>query len=160
MRERLQLLRAEIRSDRAAFAAQLAVLRGLVLVDQAPSPGDVAQAALALHHAYGAIEGLLARIARTLDGAVPVGPDWHQGLLLAMSLEIDETRPAVLSAPTRDGLRALLGFRHFLRHGYSIALDARRLEALRQQALALPSSLDVDLDAFDGFLRTLAARST
>lgn len=145
-------LRAEIASDLTAFAELVASTAALGL-DAKSSQGDLAAAALALHHAYTAVEALLERISRTLEGTLPLGADWHQALLEGAVLEIQNVRPAVISRPTADLLRHLLGFRHFVRHGYRTKLEGGRLAELRTFAQRALPLLQQELAAFDGFLR-------
>lgn len=73
MSPRLQRLRAEIASDLEAFRARVNELSALPPLASAGRP-QLAEAAVALHHAYGAVEAALTRIARAvaaleLDGA-------------------------------------------------------------------------------------------
>jgi hypothetical protein len=89
-------------------------------------PGALAQAAVALHHGYGAIESALERVARSIEGSLPTGRDWH------------------------------LAFRHFFRHAYAVSLEAPRLDALRSDMLALRALLERDLDALDEHLARVA----
>lgn len=155
MRAALERLRARLRADRQAFRDRVSELRGLTI--GAADPAVAAQVAVALHHAYGAVEAALARTARTLEGEVPEGPDWHQALLESMGLEIEGIRPAVLSGDSLQPLRRLLAFRHFFRHAYAVAWDAERLAELRAVVLRLEKPLLRDLDALDQLLRSLAA---
>jgi len=152
----VQRLRAEIRFDRDAFEQRLRELAALPL-----GPGTeaavAAQAAVALHHAYCAIESILVRVARQLEGAIPEGADWHQALLHAAGLELPDVRPAIFSRATVDALRLLLGFRHFFRHGYAVALDPLRLAALSCDLRAAAPLLLTELDRLDGFLGQVAA---
>jgi len=111
----MQRLRAEIASDLQIFAGRVEVLTSLPRLSDAGRP-TLAEAAVALHHAYGAIESALSRIARAIDDGLPEGSEWHQALLHTMSLAIDQVRPAVLGVETRTLLQRLLGFRHFFRH--------------------------------------------
>ena len=83
----LQRLRAEVRFDRDAFEQRLRDL-DLLRLDADATAADAAQAAVAVHHAYCAIESILLRIARQLEGSTPEGPEWHQALLHASGLEI------------------------------------------------------------------------
>jgi hypothetical protein len=160
MKVRLQRLRAEIGSDRAAFEARLAELHRLELASETAAEADLAQAALALHHAYGAVESLLERVSRTIEGSLPEGADWHQALLDSMALEIEDVRPRVLGDQSVGLLRRLLAFRHFLRHAYAVKLDRDRLVGLRDDALALQPHLTADIDQLDSFLSQLAERLT
>lgn len=159
MKARIQRLRAEVKSDRRAFEARVRELRDLDLDAARSSEADLAQAALALHHGYSAVEALLDRLSRTIEGSLPEGPDWHQALLDAMALEIEDVRPRVLADESVGLLRRLLGFRHFLRHAYAVPLDREQLVRLRGDALALAPLLAADLDALDAFLQRLAERA-
>lgn len=151
MSPKLQRLRAEIVGDLRAFKARVGELVPLPILTQS-GRGPLAEAAVALHHAYGAVESAFSRIARSVDDGLPEGPDWHQALLNVMALEIEQVRPAVISTESRDLLQRLLGFRHFFRHAYAVDLDGDRLEHLRQDAMALLPLLESDLAQFDHFL--------
>jgi hypothetical protein len=150
----IQRLRAELRSDRAAWRLRIEELGSLDL-SQATA-GALAQAAVALHHGYGAIESALARVARALEGSLPSGRDWHTALLESMALDIEGVRSRVLSDESLRLLRSLLAFRHFFRHAYAVALEAPRLAALQVEALTLCSPLERDLDALDAALARIA----
>ncbi|MGO8995156.1 MAG: hypothetical protein ACLQVI_17715 [Polyangiaceae bacterium] len=156
MKAQLLRLRAEVASDVAAWTARLGELRGVDL--DAPTPATLAQAAVALHHAYGAVESALTRVARAFDGP-PEGADWHQALLDAMALEIEGLRPAVLSPASVRDARVLLAFRHFFRHAYAATWDAERLTSLRATAVALDGPLLADFARLDLLLRDLAGRA-
>lgn len=155
MNGHVQRLRAEIASDRRALQGHLDELQRLALDQDAPA-GDLARAAVALHHAYGAIESIMTRVARLLEGGAPSGPDWHQELLDSMALAIDGIRPQVLSSETVAALRQLLAFRHFFRHAYSAPLRADRLAVLRDIAEQVRAPIAVELDALDELLRRVA----
>lgn len=151
MSPRLQRLRAEIASDLSTFRARISELAALPPLSTAGRP-TLAEAAVGLHHAYGAIEAALAPIARAVDDGLPEGPEWHQSLLHVMALPIESVRPAVLSRPSLERLQRLLAFRHFFRHAYAVDLDGQRLEALRERAVGLLPVIDDDFARFDGFL--------
>ncbi|WP_373047507.1 hypothetical protein [Vulgatibacter sp.] len=152
---RLQRLRAEVASDRKAALERIDELAGLDIRPDGEA-GELARAAVALHHAYGAVEALLARVARTLGEGEPGGRDWHQELLLSMGLEIEGVRPAVLGTESVRLLRRLLAFRHFFRHAYAVALDPEQLSRLKEDATELRPHLQRDLDRLDAFLARLA----
>jgi len=155
MKGSVQRLRAEIRSDRNAWTQRIDELAQLDLSQ--PEAGALARAAVALHHGYGAVESALERVARALEGSLPTGRDWHVALLESMALDIDGVRPRVLSDESLRRLRSLLAFRHFFRHAYTAVLEAPRLDALREDMLALRGSLQQDLDALDAFLARVAS---
>ena len=150
----LRRLRAEVASDLALFEARIAELA--TLPQLASGGGAPAQAAVALHHAYGAVEAALVRVARVLEGSAPQGADWHQELLTAMGLEIEGVRPRVLGDETIGRLRRLLSFRHFFRHAYGVALDPARLEELRVVAIEVRPLVRRDFEELDRLLRALA----
>jgi len=154
----VERLRTEIRVDRETFSARVAELRGLSL--DAADAAVSAQAAVALHHAYGAVEAAMTRTARVLDGDVPTGPDWHLALLESMGLELEGIRATVLSPASVRLLRKLLAFRHFFRHAYAVSWDLARLRELRTIAVDLEPLLLRDLDTFDAVLRALSASSS
>jgi hypothetical protein len=76
----MQRLRAEIASDLQIFAGRVEVLTSLPQLSDA-GRATLAEAAVALHHTYGAIESALSRIVRAIDDGLPEGSDWHQTLL-------------------------------------------------------------------------------
>jgi hypothetical protein len=97
------------------------------------------------------------RVVRQLEGAIPEGADWHQSLLHSAALELPGVRPVILSRQTVDALRPLLGFRHFFRHGYAVALDPLRLADLSREAQALAPRLLDELGQLDDLLQQVAA---
>lgn len=155
MNPRLQRLRAELAFDRAALERRAGELDGLAL-DPEADPATCAQAAVALHHAYGSVESILLRVARHIDNDLPAGGDWHQELLHDMGLDIEGIRPAVLSRESVAALRELLSFRHFFRHAYAVELEADRLSALRARLRTALPRLLAELDALDRFLADTA----
>ncbi len=155
MNARVQRLRAEIAFDRAVLERRVHELASLKLRDDADA-AVCAQAAVALHHAYGSMESILLRVARHVDGDVPSGGDWHQELLHAMGLAIEGIRPAVLSRESVSALRELLSFRHFFRHAYAVELDAERLSVLRAHLRTALPPLLTELDQLDEFLAAIA----
>lgn len=151
----LHVLRLELQSDVRAFAERVAELESLRLGPTTADPNLLARAAVALHHAYGALEAALARIARVF-GTEPSGANWHRALLESMVLEVPGIRPAIVSASTLPALRDLLAFRHFFRHAYSVPLDAARLAHLAQRARSVVATLQQDFDVVDRWLADLA----
>jgi hypothetical protein len=149
-------LRAEIRADRDALAERCSEVEQFSS-DTEPVPAERPGAlALALDRAYTAMESILDRVARTLEGGAPTGADWHRSLLRNASLDIEGVRPAILSAESEPALDELRRFRHFVRHAYAAPLDWPRVRRASQVWLdALPRVQD-DLDAFETFLTKLA----
>jgi hypothetical protein len=151
----IQRLRAEIASDRLAFGERTGELRGLEISLAAPSV--LAQTAMSLHHAYGAVESILVRVALALEGSLPTAADWHVALLETMALDIEGVRPRVLSPESLTVLRRLIGFRRFFRDAYAVPLDPARLSALREDTATLAPVLAADLDRLDAHLARIAA---
>lgn len=154
----LQHLRAEIKFDRESFQNRVAELASIEL-GVGSDAAQCARAAVALHHAYGAIESIMQRIARAIDGEVPAGSDWHQALLHLIGLQIDDIRPAIFSRKTIGALREILSFRQFFRHAYAVELDPRRLAALRRTLTEIAPRLSNELAALDAFLEETATAS-
>ncbi len=150
-------LRAEIRNDRQSLEARLTEIASIGLDEMSAERSLIAQMGVALHHTYGAIESIMVRIAKVIEGSLPEGSDWHQALLADMALDIEGIRPAIIGSETLTHLRRLLAFRHFFRHAYAVDLDAARLLKLKENTLALGPLIRRDLDGLDTFLKDLAA---
>jgi len=146
-------LRAEVRDTRAVVMRRLAEATAVGL----DTASDRARVALALHHAYVALESLLERTIRFFDEGVPTGSDSHRALLHRAGLEVPELRPALLSGRALSAARELLKFRHFLHHDYGADLEAAPLARLQDQATGLAAVLPADLDALDAWLGALSA---
>ena len=155
MNIKIARLRAQVRADRDAANSQIEALAGLDV--GIGDPGEDAQAALALHHAYAAIESIIERCTLAIEGSRPTGPDSHRALLDSAALEIPGVRPPLVSLELVAALKDLRTFRHFLHHAYMAKLDTVRLAELRTAALALRPTLDRDLDALDARLAALAS---
>jgi hypothetical protein len=113
--------------------------------------------ALNLHGFYAGVERLFEEIAREIDDSVPSRSDWHRALLIQMSAEISERRPAVIDRDTRLCLDIYRGFRHVVRNIYTFNLEPGRL---RELVGALPNcyvSLARDLSRFCDFLEQVDA---
>jgi hypothetical protein len=107
------------------------------------------RAAVALPHAYCAIDRILVRVARQLEGSAPEGAVCHQALLHTAGLAVPRVRPALLSRESVGSRRRLLGFRHFFRHGYA--------PAGRTPARGLAPRLLGERDRLDALLAKIAA---
>lgn len=102
---------------------------------------------------YTAVEAVLTRVLRTIDGDVPSGNDWHLELLRASSVEVEDLRPAIVSLEAVPLLRELLGFRHYARHGYDSIPDPARIDALASVVARAQASLETSLTALEASLR-------
>ena len=111
--------------------------------------------ALNLHSFYTGVERIFREIARTLDGSMPEGADWHRRLLRQMSAEIPNLRPPVITLETRNALDEYCAFRHVVRNIYTFNL---RLDRVQHLASALPQCYQLlrrDSEAFCNFLEQL-----
>lgn len=151
----LARLRAEISTDRGHLERHLTDARDVVARwSHAPGRPDLALAAVALHGWYTSLELLWERIGRQLDQEMPVGESWHRDLLFQMTTEIPQVRPPVVPAALRLDLDELRSFRHFFRHGYSVAPDLEPVRLRREldRLLRIGSEVARALEAFDQFL--------
>lgn len=152
---RIRRLAAEIGADRQGLRGRGEEVRRYHEAG-GEAPERTAALALALDRAYTALEAILERIARTLEGDVPSGEDWHRELLRNAELEIEQVRPAVLSADVVSAADDLRRFRHFLRHAYAASLNPDRVRAVAAQWLTVAATLERDLDEFEKFLGSVA----
>jgi hypothetical protein len=149
----LAVLLEEIRADRVAIRQHYETIRGALAATPWPEQSaTLSVVAVSIHHFYGASEGIFERIARAFEGLPERYDRWHQELLERMSLGIDGIRPAVLRRHTAHALAPVLSFRHFFRHAYAVAFDARRLQLVAEDAERAEKLLREDLDAFEGVL--------
>ena len=85
---------------------------------------------------YGGLESILLTIAKATDAFDPSGESWHADLIGTMADPLEDIRPAVISAKTRDLLDSIRGFRHVVNHKYALELKRplvqRNLKTLRQ----------------------------
>ncbi len=152
----LARLRAEIQADRDGMARCVADVDMSLADWHGAPPGRplLVLAAVGLHGWYTALESILERIARSLDGTLPRGDTWHRDLVSQALVELPGVRPAVLPRETLPPLLALLAFRHFFRHAYAVDLDPVRLRVEIERLKAIDGAVGEALDAFDGFLGT------
>jgi hypothetical protein len=104
--------------------------------------------ALNLHTFYTGVEAIFEDIARTLDGAIPGGPNWHQELLQQMAAAITGVRPPVIQTETRYCLDEYRGFRHLVRNLYTFNLRPSRISELCSELRACYDAVDRDISEF------------
>ena len=94
-----------------------------------PSSGaaEAAYVALSLDHAFQAFETMLLRVERALGLPERSGAAWHASLLADASGDLPRVRPVVFPPAVLRDWEGLLRFRHFLRHAYTLDLEAERL---------------------------------
>ncbi len=117
-------VRAELERDWRMVRAHLQRARSV-----APSAGppEASHVALSLDHAYQAFESLLVRLELALGLPRRAGSDWHAAILRAAVEAIPGLRAAIVPRDALTEWEALLSFRHFLRHAYTIDLDPAKL---------------------------------
>lgn len=132
--------------------------RAILLSEKALKSGDDGYwdgVALNLHSYYSGAERIFEDIARTIDGNIPSGPDWHIGLLVQISEEATERRPPVISHEMRYVLDEYRGFRHVVRNVYAFNFRPSRLKELVDGLPECFNSLRQELLAFAQFLESL-----
>jgi hypothetical protein len=146
-----RILQALMDIDRIVQRAELLLTKARGTGDEAYMDG----VALNLHNFYTAIESIFEDIARTVDGALPEGANWHQELLLQMSADLPGSRPPVIRRTTRDCLDEYRAFRHLVRNVYSFNLRPKRLSDLVDGIRICFMDLRSDLEEFGRFLQAL-----
>jgi hypothetical protein len=111
--------------------------------------------ALNLHSFFTGVESVLEDIARTVDGSLPSGANWHQELLRQMSATIESVRPPVIQTQTRYCLDEYRSFRHIVRNLYAFQLRPARLTELASNLRLCYDQVASDIDEFRKFLNQL-----
>ncbi|MFN8490072.1 MAG: hypothetical protein U0350_20965 [Caldilineaceae bacterium] len=148
------------RINQAMLDLERVVNRAELLLNKARQNNDdgyLDGVALNLHGFYTGVETIFEDIARNVEGTIPIGPNWHQELLLQMSAELSALRPAVISNETRYCLDEYRGFRHVVRNVYTFNLRSGRLQQLSEEVHACYDRVKRDLASFTQFLEQLAA---
>ena len=123
---RVAVLAAELKREWGLATSHLAKARS---VDPARGEAEAALVAVSLDHAYQAFETLLVRVERALGLPARSGADWHTELLADAGVAVPGLRPEVYPAGAASDWHDVRRFRHFLRHAYTVELDADRLRA-------------------------------
>jgi hypothetical protein len=134
------------------------VKRAKTLMKKALSTGDDGYwdgVALNLHSFYTGAENIFKDIAKTIDGELPQGSDWHKKLLLQMACEIPETRKSVIGSETRHCLEEYRAFRHIVRSVYTFKLDFERIKRFCDELESCYKALCSDLEKFNNFCLNL-----
>jgi hypothetical protein len=129
-------------SDQTALAGRIraylddlekVVARTALLANKAMQSGDDGYwdgVALNLHNFYSCAERVFEDIARTMDGSMPSGSDWHVHLLVQMTSEVAGRRPPVISPESRYAMDEYRSFRHVVRNIYAFQFRPSRLQEL------------------------------
>jgi hypothetical protein len=133
-------------------------LRSWSQVQRASSERDayLDSVALNLHGFYSGLERLFELIARHVDRDLPAGETWHRDLLLRMTHDLAEVRPAVIDQDSALALDEFRRFRHLVRNVYTMNLSPDKVAGLMSTLPELWSRVRVELLAFADFLEQLA----
>ena len=96
---------------------------------------------------YNGVESIFQTVAKRVDQDLPTGADWHRQLWAQMA-RATATRPPLIAPTTADQLEPYLGFRHFVRHAYSFALDWSRMGGLVRNLAPVWERFHADVQAF------------
>ena len=150
----LEELALNIKADLAhadKHAADLATWK-----DSAPrGQHEANSAAMLLHHLYTAIEAIVERSLKTLDGASPRGEDWHIQLLELASASVEGVRDAIL--PKDAAVDELRRFRHRFRKRYDAVVELTLLRPVIATAVEAWPRIRAHLAKFSAFVDACAA---
>ena len=121
IREELTSLQQAV-SQTEAFVEQLSAMP-----NERVQEALVNAIALNLHAFYTGTERIFSEVAKTVDGSVPAGNEWHRLLLLQMAAPLPDLRAAVISEALLDQLDELRRFRHVVRSNYAHVLNRQRV---------------------------------
>ena len=147
---------------RREIETELEQLRRLLIEYRNTPKGDAgylrrAQASM-FHDFYNGVERIFLRIAAELGG-VPRGEQWHRQLLDDMLLDLDDLRPAVISAGLRAKLQPFLRFRHLFRNIYGQELEPDRLAEIADAYEPAHDQFQKELDDFLDWIRDQKSRT-
>jgi hypothetical protein len=80
---------------------------------------------------YTAIEDLLKQVAKAFENHIDSLSSYQRALLIRLSMDIVEIRPALISKETFLFLDKLRAFRHFIRHAYDCELEEKELSVIQ-----------------------------
>ncbi len=112
--------------------------------------------ALHLQSFYTTVEQMFEAIASAFGERIPGVANWHQNLLLQMSLNMPDVRPAVIRQETRQQLDEYRGFRHVVRNVYTLNLRPSRVRELVGTLRSCYEAIAVDLEQFCNFMEAIA----
>ncbi|MFW5729145.1 MAG: antitoxin [bacterium] len=156
----VRLLRAELAQDLELIRENYSKNRQMTKrITAAAKDDEFDHAALGytLHNLYNAFEAYFLRVAKFFENAVD-DETWHMSLLDRMTLDIPETRPALLDRGTASSLHELLRFRHVFRNLYQQQLIPERVRWVNETAATLLDAFEPRHRRFDEFLDDLAHR--
>lgn len=112
--------------------------------------------ALHLQGFYTTVEQIFEAIVSAFGEGIPSGASWHQNLLLQMSVQIADVRPAVITQETRQRLDEYRSFRHVARNVYTLNLHPSRIRELVGTLRDCYEAIAFDLGQFCDFIEAIA----
>lgn len=101
-----------------------------------------------LNRFYNILERGFERICESFENHFEKRGDYHEKLILRMTLSLPGIRPAFLPSESVESLRELKGFRHIFRHAYDLNLVSERLESLVKHAEKLAADQPYRIETF------------
>lgn len=101
-----------------------------------------------LNRFYNILERGFERICESFENHFEKRGDYHEKLIMRMTLSLPGIRPAFLAVEAVGSLRELKGFRHIFRHAYDLTLVADRLESLVKYAEELAAAQPARIESF------------
>jgi hypothetical protein len=123
----LEILERELAADRKVLA-DAAGKAGQRIAEA--NPGHLEACAYEMARFYTVFERMLENICEAFENHFERHGDWHEKLLVRLTLTLPGLRPAFLPEHALSELRELKRFRHLIRHAYDLILRADRLREL------------------------------
>lgn len=108
---------------------------------------------------YTAIEDLFKQLAKSFENHVDNLTQFHKEMLVRMSMEVPQMRPAVISKESFVLLDKVRSFRHFIRHAYDCELDENELKLIQGRLKKEYHHLHKDLQNFRAYIKKLTKGS-
>lgn len=86
-----------------------------------------------LHDSYNCCERIFRLIVGEINGAIPVGFEWHRLMLNKVTRKVEGLRPPVISERMASDLEEYLEFRHVFRNIYGFELLGDRIIRLKER---------------------------
>ena len=141
----LEILHQELLSDARVLQESASAARERMTQ---PYVGSSEACGYQLNRFYNILERGFERICESFENHFEKRGDYHEKLILRMTLSLPGIRPAFFPAELIESLRELKGFRHVFRHAYDLILRHDHLESLVQHAEKLAAAQPSLIDTF------------
>ncbi|MBS1259528.1 MAG: hypothetical protein MAG551_02600 [Candidatus Scalindua arabica] len=105
-----------------------------------------------LHDFYNSCERIFKLITKEVNGDFEAEEHWHKQLLYRMTLELKDTRPAVISKDLAASLDEFLTFRHLFRNIYGFELMGDRLDRLVETFFVVSEQFKKEIESFTNLI--------